>query len=175
MPWLWPWKGRPLRCSASMTNAGTVSKEDTKFLSIRDASSQGLSPEKTGPAFGMDSGKDSITKATWARRRTLLCRIWFEYTGSEEPWIGTLTQSLQSSNWPVGEARIQMCQNGLTSYFNAIRELAETGIVEYSQAKASEEVRSILSILAIQKGARAHAKFLVKYSEEELLDFESQM
>jgi hypothetical protein len=62
-----------------------------------------------------------------------------------------------------------------TSYFNAIRELAETGIVEYSQAKASEEVRSILSILAIQKGARAHAKFLVKYSEEELLDFESQM
>ncbi len=60
------------------------------------------------------------------------------------------------------------------SYFNALRELAEIGMAEYSRAKEPDEIRAILSVLAIQKGARVHAKFLVDYSEEELLDLESQ-
>jgi hypothetical protein len=62
-----------------------------------------------------------------------------------------------------------------SDYFSAIRELAEIGMVEYQSAKEPEDVRVILGILAIQKGARTHGKFLVEYSEEELLDLESQI
>jgi hypothetical protein len=38
------------------------------------------------------------------------------------------------------------------------------------QAKHSENIRAILGILAA--GARAHAKFLINYSAEELLEME---
>jgi hypothetical protein len=55
-------------------------------------------------------------------------------------------------------------------YFQAIRELAERGAVEILQTTNPELVRAILSILAISAGARTHAKFLVNYSAEELLE-----
>ena len=57
-------------------------------------------------------------------------------------------------------------------YFQAIRDLAELGAVEVLQTKNPEEVRAILSILAISAGARTHARFLVDYSAEELLEME---
>ena len=57
-------------------------------------------------------------------------------------------------------------------YFQAIRELAEIGTDEIMRAKTPEDVRAILSVVALQKGLRAHAKFLVSYSEAELLDIE---
>ena len=57
-------------------------------------------------------------------------------------------------------------------YFQAIRDLAELGAVEVLQTKNPEEIRAILSILAISAGARTHAKFLVDYSAEELLEME---
>lgn len=57
-------------------------------------------------------------------------------------------------------------------YFQAIRDLAEIGAVEILRTKNAEEVRAILSILAISAGARIHAKFLVAYSAEELLEIE---
>jgi hypothetical protein len=57
-------------------------------------------------------------------------------------------------------------------YFQAIRDLAERGAVEVLQTKNPEEVRAILSILALSAGARTHAKFLVEYSAEELLEME---
>ena len=57
-------------------------------------------------------------------------------------------------------------------YFPAIRDLAELGVVEVLQTGNPEEVRAILSILAISAGARTHAKFLVDYSAEELLEME---
>ena len=60
-------------------------------------------------------------------------------------------------------------------YFNAIKELAEIGRTELPQAQDPESVRAILSILAIAKGLRAHGKFLIEYSEEELLDIESRV
>ena len=56
--------------------------------------------------------------------------------------------------------------------FRAIRDLAELGAVEVLQTKNPEEIRAILSILAISAGARTHAKFLVNYSPEELLEME---
>lgn len=59
------------------------------------------------------------------------------------------------------------------SYFSALRELAEMGIRELPDAKNSEDARAILSVIALQKGARTHARFLVEYSEEELLEIES--
>jgi hypothetical protein len=57
-------------------------------------------------------------------------------------------------------------------YFQAIRDLAQVGAVEVLQTKNPEVVRAILSILAISAGARTHAKFLVDYSAEELLEME---
>jgi hypothetical protein len=58
-------------------------------------------------------------------------------------------------------------------YFSALRELAEIGSVEVLRSKEVDDVRAILAILAIARGARTHGRFLVEYSEEELLDLES--
>ena len=57
-------------------------------------------------------------------------------------------------------------------YLQAIRDLAEAGTAEVLKAKNSEDIRAILSILAIAAGARTHAKFLINYSAEELLEME---
>ena len=60
-------------------------------------------------------------------------------------------------------------------YFCAIQQLAETGIAQFHKLKEVENVRAALSILALAKGARAHAKFLVEYGEDELLEMESKL
>jgi hypothetical protein len=59
-------------------------------------------------------------------------------------------------------------------YFRAIAELAEMGTREILRAKEPESVRVILSVIAIAKGLRAHGRFLVSHSEDELLDIESR-
>jgi len=61
-----------------------------------------------------------------------------------------------------------------SEYFQAIQELAEVGCVEVLRAKSPEEIRSILCVLAIAKGARTHARFLLEYSDEELAALETQ-
>jgi hypothetical protein len=55
-------------------------------------------------------------------------------------------------------------------YFHAIWELAELGTSELLDASDSDTSRAILSILAIAKSARTHARLLLNYSEEELLE-----
>jgi hypothetical protein len=57
-------------------------------------------------------------------------------------------------------------------YFQAIRELAEVGAGEILRASDPVEIQSILNILAIATGIRTHAKFLLSYTDEELLDIE---
>jgi hypothetical protein len=59
-------------------------------------------------------------------------------------------------------------------YFAAIRELAEIGAVEILRTQDLEVVRAILGVLALAKGLRIHGKFLVEYSEDELLYIESR-
>ena len=59
-------------------------------------------------------------------------------------------------------------------YFGAIQELAKIGTVEVLRARSPEDIRAILSILAIAKSARTHARFLLEYSDEELIDLERQ-
>jgi len=59
-------------------------------------------------------------------------------------------------------------------YSRAIQELAEIGAAEVLRAKDPEDIRAILSILAIAKGARTHARFLLNYSAEELLELETR-
>jgi hypothetical protein len=59
-------------------------------------------------------------------------------------------------------------------YFRAIGELAEIGATEILRAKEPEAVRAILSVIAIAKSLRTHGRFLVEYSEDELLDIESR-
>src|SRR5271157_166572 len=58
-------------------------------------------------------------------------------------------------------------------HFGAIRDLAETGIKELPDAKDQYDLRGILCILALHKGARTYARLLLDYSEEELRDIES--
>ena len=60
-------------------------------------------------------------------------------------------------------------------YFLAIRKLAEIGTTEIPQAESAEDVRAILSVIAIEKGLPMHGKFLVNYSEDELTDIESKI
>ena len=60
-------------------------------------------------------------------------------------------------------------------YFQAIRKLAEIGTTEILQAETAEDVRAILSIIAIAKGLRIHGRLLVNYSEAELMDIESRI
>lgn len=55
-------------------------------------------------------------------------------------------------------------------YFQAIRELAEIGAAEVLQAETAEDVRAILSIIAIEKGLRIHGELLLKYADDELRD-----
>ena len=59
-------------------------------------------------------------------------------------------------------------------YFGAIQELAKLGAVEVRRANNAEDLRAILCILAIAKNARTHARFLLEYSDEELIDLEQQ-
>jgi len=57
-------------------------------------------------------------------------------------------------------------------YLRAIRELAEIGAAEISRTEEPHIVRAILGVMALAKGLRTHARFLVEYSENELLDIE---
>jgi len=57
-------------------------------------------------------------------------------------------------------------------YFRSIQELAQMGTKDILSAEDSETKRAILSVIAIASGLRTHGKFLVAYSEDELLEME---
>lgn len=59
-------------------------------------------------------------------------------------------------------------------YFQAIQDLAKLGCTKVLRARTTEDLRAILCILAIAKGARTHARFLLEYSDAELLEMERQ-
>ncbi len=57
-------------------------------------------------------------------------------------------------------------------YFRSIHELAEMGTKEILSADDVDTQRAILSVIAISRGLRNHGKFLIAYSEDELLELE---
>jgi hypothetical protein len=57
-------------------------------------------------------------------------------------------------------------------YFDSIQELARLGMEEFPRAKVAADIRGILTILALSKGARTYAKLILEYSEEELVALE---
>ncbi len=59
-------------------------------------------------------------------------------------------------------------------YFSAIQELSKIGAAEVLVAKDLEASRAILGIIAIAKGLPTHGRFLVEFSEDELLEMESR-
>ncbi len=59
-------------------------------------------------------------------------------------------------------------------YFRAIQELAELGLQELVRTTDADAVRAILSVVAVARGLRTHAKFLIQYSEDELQEIESK-
>jgi len=58
-------------------------------------------------------------------------------------------------------------------YFQSIEKLAEIATTRVLRAETPEDVRAILGIIAIAKGLRNHGRFLVDYSEDELIEIES--
>jgi hypothetical protein len=59
-------------------------------------------------------------------------------------------------------------------YLRSIHELAKIGAADIWRTEEPEAVRAILSVIAIAKGLRTHGRFLVDYSEGELLDIQSR-
>ncbi len=59
-------------------------------------------------------------------------------------------------------------------YFEAIGDLAETGLKEIPEVHDPYVLRGILCVIALHKGARTYARMLLNYSEEEILDMESE-
>jgi hypothetical protein len=59
-------------------------------------------------------------------------------------------------------------------YFQAIKELATIGVGEILSTQAPETARAILSIIGIATNLRTHGRFLIEYSEEELIEMESR-
>jgi hypothetical protein len=59
-------------------------------------------------------------------------------------------------------------------YEDAINRLAMTGLGEIQQANDTETTRGILTIIAIWKGARTYARFIIDFSEDELNELGNQ-
>jgi hypothetical protein len=57
-------------------------------------------------------------------------------------------------------------------YFGAIRELPDIAAAEISRTQEPDAIRAILGVIALAKGLRMHGRFLVKYSEDEMLDID---
>lgn len=57
-------------------------------------------------------------------------------------------------------------------YFASIQELARMGTRDVLSADEPETKRAILGVIAIAAGLRIHGKFLVEYSDDELLEME---
>ncbi|MGA3373919.1 MAG: hypothetical protein ABSC48_19425 [Terracidiphilus sp.] len=60
-------------------------------------------------------------------------------------------------------------------YFRAIQDLAEIAVTEILRTNEPDTVRAMLSIVAIERSLRTHGRFLVNYSEDEMLDIESRV
>ena len=60
------------------------------------------------------------------------------------------------------------------SYHNAIKELASVGASQILSARGPGSVRGILCILALSKGLRTQAGFLINYTDDELEDIKAQ-
>jgi hypothetical protein len=60
-------------------------------------------------------------------------------------------------------------------YFQAIQDLARIGSTEVIREDDTYTVRAMLSVIAIAKGARTHARFLFEYSDEEMIALEKQL
>ncbi len=60
-------------------------------------------------------------------------------------------------------------------YSQAIQELAGIAMSQFALVAGSEDVRVLLSILALSKGARVHGKILFNYSDDELLELASKL
>jgi hypothetical protein len=144
--------------------------------SIRGPGLHCWKPERTTPRCGRRSGGICIIKVMSEKLRTQLCRIWCASIAGSDNSIGTLTRSWRLSNCVAESVTIRPSQKWVEEdYFWAIQQLAETGIAQFHKLKEVENVRAVLSILALAKGARAHAKFLVEYGEDELLEMESKL
>lgn len=61
-----------------------------------------------------------------------------------------------------------------SGYLESIQELATVGMNELTQSSDPELIRAVLGVLALAKGLRIYARFLLENSEEEVLDLEAK-
>jgi hypothetical protein len=74
--------------------------------------------------------------------------------------VATIELAREDSNNPVMPKWLE------NDYFRAIHELAEFGAGQVLSSRNQEEIRGILSIIALSADARTHARFLLDYSAE---------
>lgn len=60
-------------------------------------------------------------------------------------------------------------------YHRAIQELGSYGLEQFPRVMQSDDIRSVLSVLALSKGARMHAKFLFLFTDDELGEIASKL
>ncbi|HWT64486.1 MAG TPA: hypothetical protein VN151_00120 [Terracidiphilus sp.] len=60
------------------------------------------------------------------------------------------------------------------NYFNTIHGLAVTGARQLPDEVAPDTVRAILAIIALDKGLRTQAHFLLDFTEDELLELDPE-
>ncbi len=60
-------------------------------------------------------------------------------------------------------------------YLQAIQDLSDYGLYQWKRVQSADDSRGILAIMAIARGLRLHAKFLVDYTDDELLEMESRL
>jgi len=58
-------------------------------------------------------------------------------------------------------------------YFRAIQDLADLGAAQVMRTEDPDTTRSVLSVIALARGLRIHGKFLLNYSDEEMLLIDS--
>lgn len=119
---------------------------------------------------GDNSGKSFTIKATWGTHRTPPYLTSCVFTGPEECRTGTRTRS-----WPPSTSRAIGVEIRVPSwlgaeYAGAIERLAELALGELPRATDVETTRSMLSVLALWKGARTYARVLVELSEDEIVE-----
>ena len=122
---------------------------------------------------GTSFGTIFITKEMWARLLTLPFPIWSEFYRK---------RGVVDWNTYAIVAVIELARDNeenpaipewlIEDYYRAIRELAEVGAGEILRTNDAEDVRAILSVLAIAANSRTHARFLLEYSGDELLEIE---
>jgi len=157
-----------------MTTAGATSPEVTRLCSTRVPCLPDLRLGRTPQQLGKCCGKNFTIKETLGTPHYAavpqLVRIYRE-RGPVDWNTYALVAIIESARTERENPKVPEWLE--KDYFDALRELAKIGMSDILRTKEPQAVRAILSVVAIANGLRTHGRFLIQYSEDELLNLES--